>query len=143
MSNTGFAPFTTTVDKTNKILHEIEDALGWPRMRRNQSYAALRGVLHAVRDRLTIEEAAQFGAQLPMLVRGIYYEGWDPTRVPVKMHRDEFLRHVRQEFPYDVPDGIDAVVRTVLGTLRHHITDGEWADIRSAMPKDLATLLPQ
>jgi hypothetical protein len=33
MSNTGFAPFTTTVDKTNKILHEIEDALGWPRKR--------------------------------------------------------------------------------------------------------------
>lgn len=143
MSNTGFAPFTTTVDKTNKILREIEDALGWPRTRRNQSYAALRGVLHAVRDRLTIEEAAQFGAQLPMLVRGIYYEGWDPARVPVKMHRDEFLRHVRQEFPYDVPDGIDAVVRTVLGALRQHITDGEWADIRSAMPKDLATVLPQ
>jgi uncharacterized protein (DUF2267 family) len=78
MSDTGFAPFSTTVDKTNKILHEIEDALGWPRKRRNQSYAALCGVLHAVRDRLTVEKAAQFGAQLPMLVRGIYYEGWDP-----------------------------------------------------------------
>jgi uncharacterized protein (DUF2267 family) len=142
MSNTGFAPFTTTVDKTNRILRGIETELGWPRERRNQSYAALRSVLHAVRDRLTVDEAAQLGAQLPMLVRGIYYEGWDPGRVPVKMHRDEFLQRIRQEFPYDVPAGIEAVLRIVLTTLRQHITDGEWADIKSAMPKDLATALP-
>jgi uncharacterized protein (DUF2267 family) len=142
MSNTGFAPFTTTIDKTNRILHEIETELGWPRERRNQSYAALRGVLHAVRDRLTVEETAQLGAQLPMLVRGIYYEGWDPTRTPVRMHLDEFLQRIRQEFPYDVPGGIEAVVRTVLGTLRQHVSEGEWADVKSAMPKDLATILP-
>lgn len=143
MSNTGFAPFTTTIDKTNRILHQIEDAFGWPRERRNQSYAALRGVLHALRDRLTVEEAAQLGAQLPMLVRGIYYEGWDPTRVPVKMHREEFLRRVRQEFPYDVVGGVEQVLRTVLAALRRHITDGEWADIKSTMPKDLVTALSQ
>jgi uncharacterized protein (DUF2267 family) len=141
MSNTGFAPFTTTLDKTNRMLHEIEDALGWPRDRRNQSYAALRAVLHALRDRLTVEEAAQLGAQLPMLVRGIYYEGWDPTRVPVKMHRDEFFDRVRQEFPYDVPGGVEAVTRVVLETLRRRVTDGEWADIVSTMPKDLAATL--
>jgi uncharacterized protein (DUF2267 family) len=141
MSDTGFAPFTTTVDKTNRVLHEIEHALGWPRERRNQSYAALRGVLHALRDRLTVEEAAQLGAQLPTLVRGIYYEGWDPTRVPVKMHREEFLRRVRQEFPYDVDGGIEQVPRTVLAALRRHITDGEWADVKSTMPKDLAAAL--
>jgi len=141
MSNTGFAPFTTTIDKTNRILHEIETELGWPREHRNQSYAALRGVLHAVRDRLTVEETAQLGAQLPMLVRGIYYEGWDPTRTP-RMHLDEFLQRIRQEFPYDVPGGIEAVVRTVLGTLRQHVSEGEWADVKSAMPKDLATILP-
>jgi uncharacterized protein (DUF2267 family) len=141
MSNTGFAPFTTTLDKTNRMLHEIEDALGWPRDRRNQSYAALRAVLHALRDRLTVEEAAQLGAQLPMLVRGIYYEGWDPTRVPVKMHRDEFFDRVRQEFPHDVPGGVEAVTRVVLETLRRRVTDGEWADIVSTMPKDLAATL--
>ncbi|HEY0453980.1 DUF2267 domain-containing protein [Actinophytocola sp.] len=142
MSDTGFASFTTTIDKTNHILHEIETAFGWPRDRRNQSYAALRGVLHALRDRLTVEEAAQLGAQLPMLVRGIYYEGWDPSRVPLKMHRDEFLQRVRKEFPYDVVGGVESVVRTVLDVLRQHVTDGEWADVKAAMPKDLATTLP-
>jgi uncharacterized protein (DUF2267 family) len=76
---TGFASFSTTVDKTNRILREIEEAYGWPKERRNQSYDALRGVLHALRDRLTVEEAAQLAAELQMLVRGIYQPVGHPT----------------------------------------------------------------
>ena len=85
MVDTGFATFSTTVDKTNRVLKEIERAYGWPQDRRNQSYTALRAVLHALRDRLTVEESAQFAAQLPMLIRGLYYGGWDPSR---SSHRD-------------------------------------------------------
>ena len=135
-------PFKTTFDKTNRILHEIEQEYGWPRERRSQSYLALRAVLHALRDRLTVEEAAQLAAQLPLLVRGVYYEGWDPSRVPVKMDREEFLQRIRQEFRYDVEGGVERLIRTVLQALRSHITDGEWEDIKSSMPKDLAPALP-
>jgi uncharacterized protein (DUF2267 family) len=139
---TGFRSFDTTVDKTNHILRQIEEAYGWPKERRNQSYDALRGTLHALRDRLTVEESAQLSAQLPMLVRGIYFEGWDPTRVPVKMDRDEFLDRVRQEFPYEVEGDMEQLARTVMQALRMHVTDGEWEDIRASMPKHLATVLP-
>jgi len=142
MAQTGFTSFNTTVDKTNHLLHEIEESFGWPKDRRNQSYAALRGLLHALRDRLTVEEAAQLGAQLPMLVRGIYYEGWDPSKVPVKMDRDEFLQRVRREFPYSIDSDIEAVVRAVLLALRHHVTEGEWDDIRASLPKNLAVATP-
>lgn len=58
MGDKGFTSFKTTEDKTNRLLHQIEEAYGWPKERRNQSYAALRAVLHAVRDRLTVEETA-------------------------------------------------------------------------------------
>jgi uncharacterized protein (DUF2267 family) len=142
MPETGYSSFNTTVDKTNRILKLIEQAYGWPKERRNQSYAALRGVLHALRDRLTIEEAAQLSAQLPMLVRGIYFEGWDPSRVPVKMNREEFLAAVRREFPYEVEGGIEALVQTVVQALRAHVTEGEWDDIKSSMPQQLASVLP-
>ncbi|MET7764546.1 DUF2267 domain-containing protein [Streptomyces sp. NPDC005336] len=141
MAQTGFPSFNTTVDKTNHILKEIEQAYGWPKERRNQSYAALRAVLRNLRDRLTVDEIAQLGAQLPILVRGIYYEGWDPSHVPVKMGREEFLERVREEFPYAVEGGTERLVHTVLQAVRPHISEGEWEDIKSVVPKDLASLL--
>ena len=80
---TGHSTFDKTVDKTNHVLKEIEQAYGWPKERRNYSYDALRAVLHALRDRLTVDECADLAARLPLLVRGMYCEGWDPSRVPV------------------------------------------------------------
>jgi len=50
------------------------------------AYRALRAVMHAIRDRLTVDETAQLAAQLPELIRGIYYEGWDPSRTPASYH---------------------------------------------------------
>jgi uncharacterized protein (DUF2267 family) len=142
MSETSFSSFKTTEDKTNRILREIEEIYGWPRERRNQSYAALRAVLHALRDRLPVNEAAQLSAQLPMLVRGIYYTGWNPSEVPIRMNRDAFIRRVQASLPYEIQGGTEQLVKTVLQALRHYITDGEWEDVKSVMPKELASALP-
>lgn len=143
MPQTGYHSIDTTVDKTNRILHLIEESYDWPKERRNQSYNALRAVLHALRDRLTVDEAVDFAAQLPVLVRGIYYDGWHPSQVPKKMHRDEFLDQIRAEMPpYEIQGGLEGLVRTVAGALRVHITEGEWEDVKAEMPKDLAAMLP-
>ncbi|MEV4805351.1 DUF2267 domain-containing protein [Nonomuraea sp. NPDC049421] len=142
MAETGYAPFNRTVDKTNRVLREIEEAHGWTPERRNQSYAALRAVLHALRDRLTVEESAQFAAQLPLLIRGIYYDGWRPSTVPVKAHRKEFLDRVSDELAFELQESEEDLVQKVLQALRRHISDGEWEDVKSAMPKDLTSILP-
>jgi uncharacterized protein (DUF2267 family) len=139
---TGYHSFNTTVDKTNRLLRAIEGEYGWPKERRNQSYAALRGVLHTLRDRLTVEESAHLAAQLPMLVRGIYYEGWDPSRVPMKMSRDDFLARVRRDFPYDARGGTQPLIATVLRALKLYGTEGEWADIKATVPRELAAVMP-
>ncbi|MFF4089057.1 DUF2267 domain-containing protein [Streptomyces nigra] len=89
MVDTGFSSFDTMVDKANRLLKDIEEAFGWPKERRKQSYAALRAVLHPLRDRLPVETAVQFGAQMPTLIRGIYYDGWKPADSPVKMSNEE------------------------------------------------------
>lgn len=110
---------------------------GWSKEQRNLSYGALRATLDALRDRLTVTEAAHFGAQLPTLVRGIYYDGWDPSRVPVKMDSGEFLARVRSELPPQIGDGLEDLVRTTLETLKVHVSEGEWQNIKSILPKDL------
>jgi uncharacterized protein (DUF2267 family) len=142
MADTGFASFDTTLEKTNIILGEIEQALGWSKDRRRQSWAALRGVLHALRDRLSVNEAAHLSAELPMLVRGLFFHGWEPAHVPVKMDREEFLERVRRECPYEVEGGLEPIVHAVLQVLKDHIAAGEWEDVRQSLPKRVAALLP-
>ncbi len=73
MPITGFEVFDETIQKTNILLKTIETELDWIH-HRNWSYAALRSVLHVLRDRFAIQEATQLAAQLPLLVNGIYYE---------------------------------------------------------------------
>jgi uncharacterized protein (DUF2267 family) len=142
MVDTGFASFDTMVDKANRVLKEIENAYGWPKDRRKQSYAALRAVLHPVRDRLTVEEAAQFGAQLPTLLRGIYYEGWKPSETPMKMGKEEFFTRVRGDFSYAIEGDTEQLARTVLKALKQHVSSGEWDDLKAVFPASLAAIVP-
>ncbi|MET8202605.1 DUF2267 domain-containing protein [Micromonospora taraxaci] len=142
MADSMISAFESSLDKTNLILKDIEDAYGWPKDRRNQSYAALRTVLHLLRDRLPVDESVEFAQQLPVLVRGIYFDGWVPSDVPIKLNRDDFLYEVRQGFPYDAEGGPERVTQVVLDTLRRHVTQGEWQDVKDTMPKDLALLMP-
>jgi uncharacterized protein (DUF2267 family) len=76
------------------------------------------------------------------LIRGIYFDGWDPSRVPVKMDKEQFLERIRQRFRFEVEGGVEPLVQTVLQSLRRHVSEGEWNDIRSSMPKDLAAIVP-
>lgn len=142
MSTTGFASFDSTLDKTNRVLRDIEEHYGWPKGQRARSYAALRSVLHTLRDRLTVEECADLSAQLPMLIRGIYYEAWNPSHVPVKLRREEFLERIAAQLPYEVEGKVEDLVQTTLQALRRHITEGEWADIKDSVPKEVAAVLP-
>ncbi|MFF0153532.1 DUF2267 domain-containing protein [Micromonospora sp. NPDC005203] len=142
MADAMISAFESSLDKTNLILKDIENAYGWPKDRRNQSYAALRTVLHLLRDRLPVDESVEFAQQLPVLVRGIYFDGWVPSDVPIKLNRDDFLYEVRQGFPYDAEGGPERVTQVVLDTLRRHVTQGEWQDVKDTMPADLAVMMP-
>jgi len=136
---TGFESFDTAVQKADIWLKELSRELGADS--KKQAYSALRAVLHTLRDRLTIDEAADLGAQLPMLIRGIYYDEWDPSKMPVKdRHLDDFLNHIRENYRGDPQNQPEVITKAVFKLLRHKVTEGEIKDIKSMMPKQLLEL---
>jgi uncharacterized protein (DUF2267 family) len=141
MSTTGLEVFDTTVHKTNSWLHDLTQILRWPD--KHRVYIALRITLHALRDRLTVIETAHLGAQLPMLIRGFYYEGWDPANKPVKeRHREQFLAHIEEQFKNDDSVDPEAVARAVFFVLEHRVSQGEIEDIKQILPAEIRDLWP-
>jgi uncharacterized protein (DUF2267 family) len=141
MTMTGLDVFDRTIHKTNNWLNELMEILGWHD--RHKAYLALRVTLHALRDRLTVEEGAQLGAQLPMLIRGFYYEGWDPTGKPLKVrHKEEFLARVEEQFSGDDQVDAEQVARAVFTLLSNRVTEGEIEDVKHVLPAELRELWP-
>lgn len=141
MSATGLEVFDRTLQVTNTWLDEIMRGLECTD--RHKAYHALRAVLHTLRNRLPVHDAAHFAAQLPMLVRGLFYEGWQPSKVPVKEHtRDEFLAHVTDAFALDVTADSKTIARTVLRVIALHVTPGEREKVKRILPEPIRDLWP-
>ncbi len=102
----------------------------------------LRAYLHALRDRLTVDEAAQLAAQLPDLIRGIYYEGWNPSATPVKYRGfAEFLDRIAADAGLDGETAASYAVSAAAGVLRRHVSAGEIEDVRAQLPEELQPIL--
>jgi uncharacterized protein (DUF2267 family) len=142
MSATGLEVFDTTLQKTNRWLNEATGVLD--RKDRHTAYVAFRCTLHALRDRMTVEEVAQLAAQLPMLMRGFYYEGWDPSGKPLKLRtREEFLARIARELE-GADGGLDPelVARAVFAVLDKRITRGEVDHLKASLPEKIRELWP-
>jgi uncharacterized protein (DUF2267 family) len=140
MPTTGQIGFDRTVQETNTWLNDISDAMGDPR--RSVAYHALRGTLFALRDRLPPAEVFDLSAQFPMLLRGLFFEGYRPQGKPEKMHRDEFFERVQKELQSAGGANVENAVRAVFQVLDQHVGTGEIQDVRRALPADLRDLWP-
>ena len=141
MSMTGLEAFDTTVHKTNTWLHDLMELLGW--QEKQKAYLAMRATLHALRDRLTVDEVAQLAAQLPMLMRGFYYEGWDPSDKPLReRHKAQFLARMEQQFRSEDRIDSERVARAVFTVLANRVSAGEIEDVKQVVPAELRELWP-
>jgi uncharacterized protein (DUF2267 family) len=141
MSAVGLESIDHTVQLTHIWINELDMLLGWDS--KSRSFRLLRTVLQALRDWLPVNEAVDLGAQLPMLLRGAYYEHWRPATTPVReRHKANFLARIDDAFRTDpiifTPDAVSAVFQL----LSDKIGAGEIEDVRHALPADLRALWP-
>lgn len=132
--------FEITIQKTNAILDDIENELNWAGQR-NETYAVLRVVLHALRDRLPVNDVVKLGAQLLTLLRGVLYEGWDPHAVPHKMDKDEFLQRIKDKFSPSFEYRPESVARAVMNALRLHIDPNEIEKLENVLPRNFGEIM--
>jgi len=141
MNELGVAALDHTVQETNLWLKAVAEQLHFKE--RHQAYSALRAVLHALRDRLTPDSAVHLGAQLPLLIRGIYYEGWHLAGKPTRDHHAQaFADHVLQQLPPKFPMDPLTVSHGVFEVLWQRLDAGETAKVIDQLPLPLRSLWP-
>ena len=139
MSATGVTTLDHTVQETIVWLKAVEEELQLDS--RQQAYNALRAVLHAPRDRVPPEVAIKLGAQLPILLRGIYYENWHAAGTPTKeRHARDFADHVGTELSQQFPIDPLTVVRGVFEVLWEKLDSGEFDKVMHHLPAALREL---
>ena len=138
MSFTGVENLDRSIDKANKWLADIE--AGFSTSDRHLAYRVLRAWLHCLRDRLSVEVAAHFAAQLPELLRGVFFDGWNPSRVPRKYDRAAYVARFAREARVRDSDVVKAA-RIVSAVARRHMSAGVVAEAFRLLPADLRELL--
>jgi uncharacterized protein (DUF2267 family) len=133
-SRSGLPVFDKSLQTTHIWINEICDELGPDK---HHAWKVLSVVLHTLRDRLPIGAAAHLGAQLPLLIRGVYYDQFVPGRMPTRCNREDFIAEVDEWLadarPTDPVDAVQAVFRV----LSRHVPTGEIAKVQDTLPKDL------
>ena len=131
--------FEHATEKAEVWIKEMMHELGTDDPRR--AYHALSAALHALRDRLSVNEAAQLAAQLPLLVRGLLYEGWHPASTPVHMRRpEELLLLVDQKAGDGHSIDPERALAAAFEVLRRHVSAGELQSLANVLPPSLVDL---
>jgi uncharacterized protein (DUF2267 family) len=140
MSSQHLEILDTTVQKTHQWIDSLAESA---HMDTHTAYQALRAVLQTLRDRLPAPEAAHFAAQLPVLVRGIFYEGYRPAHVPEGLSQREFLDRVTEKIVTGrITDPLETT-RQVFLLLERFLGAGELDKISLVLPAELRSLLPE
>jgi uncharacterized protein (DUF2267 family) len=139
MSTRTVPTFESSIHTSNIWLKDIAKVMGWPDQ--TKAYRVLRASLHALRDRLTLAEVGDLAAQLPMLIRGLYYEGWQPAHhAPKERKKQEFLDHVAAELHDDPTIDPEEAARAVFRVLESNVSPGEIQDVKKTLPRDIRVL---
>lgn len=130
---------TRSVHSAETWIEELSQSLNTDQAR---SYTILKAFMHTLRDRLPTNESAQLASQLPVLLRGSYYEGWRPSQTPQKYHQpEEFLERVAREARLPNSTAAAEAAQASMRLMRHHVSAGELADVIAVLPEPINQML--
>lgn len=141
MSAQGLEVIDHTVQLTHEWINELRERLGWGSSR--DALRLLRVTLAQIRDHLGHDEVAQLSAQMPLLIRGMFFEGWRPAQTPV---RDRKVAHFVAAIEAQVADVRDwrgeQDIACVFRTLDNRVSEGEIRDVKAGLPQAIRELWP-
>ncbi len=133
--------FEKYAGKGNEVVRMLAEDL---ETSREKAARILTAVLHSLRRRLSHQESFQLMAQLPMVLKGVYVDGW---KYDQPFHRikkvEEFLDEIRMEdgqtAAYDFGNNDEAknAVSAVFRTLSYYVSEGEMNDIIAVLPEEI------
>lgn len=138
MSRTGVDSLDRSIDKTNAWLADVAASFGTED--RRLAYRVSRSWLHTLRDRLPVPIAAHIAAQLPELLRGVFYEGWNPSKVPIKYGKDEYIARFAKDAQIHHSE-VARAGRLVSSAFGKHLSPGAMNEALGALPADIRRLV--
>jgi uncharacterized protein (DUF2267 family) len=130
--------FSSAEQTANDWLATVARHLGTDDQRR--AYRIVRAWLQTVRNRLTVETAAHLAAQLPVIWRGVFYDGWLPERMPMKFGADELLMTLAQDAGISLAEAREAAP-AMTAALAELTSSDEIGHVMAALPSHLRNIL--
>jgi uncharacterized protein (DUF2267 family) len=141
MATTGLEVFDKTLHTTNLWLDEISAEIGPDR---HLAWHVLGAVLRSIRDEMQVEQSAHFAAQLPLLIRGAYFDQYRPATQPASARsHDDFIARVQQDMDGSRPVNVQQAATAVMRTLNRHVTQGQVRKVRDSLPKGVRAMWPE
>ncbi len=130
-----------SVQIAHEWINELDSALGWGN--KHRAYRLLGAVLQTLRDCLPVAQAAHLSAQLPLVLRGVFFEHWQPAAEhPHHWDLDRFFAKIDSFFARDPIEDVADAVSEVFYILENRISSGEINKLIGCLPAELQTLWP-
>lgn len=129
----------------NKFVKEVAEELD-NAQDTDHAYRVMRSVFHAIREVLSPEESLHMLAQLPLMVKGTYVDGWHISSGNRIRSMAEFLACLRQQnepvATRDFGNDETAIHHTkcVLNVIKRHVATGEIQHMMDQFPMELMEL---
>lgn len=130
--------------ETNDYINQLAKDLGHPE-ERQRVMIIWRAVMHTIRDRIQISESLDLISPLPMILKGMYVNGWKYHETPPYDYETleqmktqvKALQNECGESDFDWSKGTDKIISITLDSLERYVTEGQMNHIRAQLPENV------